>query len=188
MKKTLKLNQKIAIITLLIISAVLWRLINNHYMIAPNLELITATSVIAALLFNYRAGMITAFGSMVVSDLIIGNSPIFIYTWTSFLLIGAGAGLLKKINGKNTKQIFASIGFAIISSLAFFLITNFGVWLEGWYSMNLAGFIECFTLAIPFYRTMLIGNIILVPSSVAALQYFKARQNSKNLVINSTVS
>lgn len=188
MKDIKQLPKNIALTIALVSVAVIWRMINHNFMLAPNLELITTISVLVAISINFKFAIITALGSMVVSDLIIGNTSIFIFTWSSFVLIAIFAGLLKKINQKPTKQVVASFGFAIASSFIFFVITNFGVWLEGWYTMDLAGLIKCFTLAIPFYRTMLIGNIVLVPTAVWARQALIARQKTKSLVINSSIS
>ena len=179
--------KKIALIIALIAIAVSWRIINHSYMIAPNFELVTVVTVIAAIVLGFKAALIVPFASMAVSDLIIGNTSIFIFTWSAFLIIGLGAILLAKLNQKSKTQILCSIGFAIFSSFFFFALTNFGVWVQGWYPATWSGLVECFTLAIPFYRTMLIGNIIMVPAAVAAYQFVKNRQAAKSLVVNPLV-
>ena len=46
-------------------------------------------------------------------------------------------------------------------SLIFFVTTNFAVWaLHGYYAKTFAGLVECYVAAIPFYRTMLTGDLI----------------------------
>ena len=50
-----------------------------------------------------------------------------------------------------------SIKTVLLSSLSFFIITNFGVWLMH-YPKSLTGLLECYTLAIPFFRNSLIGD------------------------------
>lgn len=179
MNKTIK---NIFITALLIAAAVAWRIINHNYSIAPNLEIVTAVSVLAALMIGFRGAIIVPLGSMIISDLFIGNSSIFIFTWSSFATIGMLAMMLRKLNHKPKIQILGSFGFAILSSFLFFAITNFGVWLQGWYPATMAGLVSCFTMAIPFYRTMLIGNMILVPSSVLAWQAITARQIAKSSI------
>ena len=178
---------KIAFALALIVTAVSWRIINHNYNFAPNLELITVSAVLAAIVLGKKAAIAVPLISMILSDLIIGNSSIFIFTWGSFIIIGAGAILLSKINKQPKKQVLYSVGFAVASSFAFFVITNFGVWAQGWYPATLSGLITCFTLAIPFYRTMIIGNIILVPAAVTIYQFVRARQTSKSLVINTLI-
>lgn len=176
-----------AIILALVVVAVGWRIINNAFMIAPNLELVTTVSVLAAIIIGWRGALIVPIVSMILSDLIIGNTSIFVFTWSAFALIGVGALLLRKSIGKPKKQIAQSFGFAIVSSFTFFVVTNLGVWLQGWYPMTWAGLIECFTLAIPFYRTMLVGNLILIPAAVAVYQFVRLKVASKESIVNSLV-
>jgi hypothetical protein len=187
MTKNMKIVKFIAIAIALISVAVGWRIINNTYAIAPNLELVTTATVLAAIVLDWRGALIVPIASMIVSDLFIGNSSIFMFTWSAFTIIGIGALLLRKLNNKPKSQILASAGFAVASSFAFFVITNFGVWSQGWYTMTFAGLVECFTMAIPFYRTMLIGNIILVPAAVAVYQFVRVKATSNDLVVDSLV-
>lgn len=182
-----KFVKQILIILGLVTLATGWRIINYHFQVVPNLELVTTVSVLAAVILGWRSALIVPLATMAISDAIIGNSPIFMFTWGSFALIGLGAMLLRKLNTKPKSQILYSIGFAATSSFVFFLITNFGVWTMGWYPATWAGLGECFMMAIPFYRTMLIGNVILVPSAITIWQVVKARQIAKSLVINPLV-
>ncbi len=187
MTKNNTLLKNAVLIICLIAAAVTWRIINHNYNFAPNLELITTASVIAAVAIGLRGAMIVPIASMVISDVVIGNTSIFVFTWSSFAIIGALAILLRKLNDKPAKQVLYSIGFAAGSSFLFFLVTNFGVWAEGWYPATWAGLVSSYTLALPFYRTMLIGNLILVPTAIAAWQIVKARQAAKSSVVDSLV-
>jgi len=179
--------KKILLVVALIAIAVSWRIINHNYMIAPNFELVTVVTVIAAIILGYKAAIAVPLASMILSDLIIGNSSIFVFTWGAFALIGLGALLLKKLNNKPISQVIYSFGFAVASSFAFFAITNFGVWAQGWYPTTWAGLIDCYAVAIPFYRTMLIGNIIIVPVAISVWQLVKAHQTAKKLVIDTHI-
>ena len=187
MAKYTQTFKKIAYIVLLIAVAVSWRVINHDYQIAPNLEIVTTVSVLAAVALGFRAAVIVPIATMIISDLIIGNSSIFIVTWSSFAIIGVSAMLLRKLNNKPGKQILYSVGFAAASSFFFFIVTNFGVWAQGWYPATFAGLMDSYTMAIPFYRTMLIGNLILVPATISAWQLVRAHQTSKSLVVDSLV-
>ena len=42
----------------------------------------------------------------------------------------------------------------LLSSISFFVITNFGVWLLG-YPKTWTGLAECYTLALPFFRNLM---------------------------------
>ena len=45
-----------------------------------------------------------------------------------------------------------------MSSLLFFIVTNFGVWLTG-YPKTIEGFVLCYTLAIPFFINAIAGDL-----------------------------
>lgn len=56
--------------------------------------------------------------------------------------------------------VMGLIGCSLASSVLFFLITNFGSWL--WFNMyehSVSGLLQCYTLAIPFFRYTLCGDL-----------------------------
>ncbi|MEK8228802.1 DUF6580 family putative transport protein [Oerskovia sp. M15] len=58
-------------------------------------------------------------------------------------------------------------GLGIGGSLWFFVWTNFGTWFQGrgvWYPAGLDGLVASYVAGLPFLRTMLIGNLVLLPS------------------------
>ena len=48
---------------------------------------------------------------------------------------------------------------SIASSTVFFIVSNAGVAVSGWYPMTLAGLSECYIAALPFYGLTLIGDL-----------------------------
>ena len=58
--------------------------------------------------------------------------------------------------GRLTKKI--SIVTVVISSIIFFVVTNFGVWLIG-YPLTIEGFLACYLMAIPFFINTLLGDL-----------------------------
>jgi len=49
---------------------------------------------------------------------------------------------------------------AIMSSVTFFVITNFGMWLfSGFYPVTYAGLVACYTAAIPFFQNTVAGDL-----------------------------
>ncbi|MEO1258179.1 MAG: DUF6580 family putative transport protein [Bacteroidota bacterium] len=64
------------------------------------------------------------------------------------------------------------IGTSILASLTFFIVTNFIVWLNsGIYPRTFAGLGECFTLAIPFFRNTLVGDLVFSMLLFGAYEY-----------------
>ena len=94
---------------------------------------------------------------MILGDLIIGFHYLMFFTYIGLLfsvIIG------KYIKQLRLTQIFLS---SIISAVAFYIVSNFGVWLlSGFYSITFQGLIECYIAAIPFFRSTLISTIIFV--------------------------
>ena len=93
---------------------------------------------------------------MIVSDLFIGLHDVVLYVWGSFMLVGL-IGMWLKSNKRLLNVGIASVA----SSFLFFLITNFGVWLQ-WYPKTSQGLANCYTLALPFYRNTFVGDIAYV--------------------------
>jgi hypothetical protein len=60
------------------------------------------------------------------------------------------------------------------SSLLFFIITNFGVWILG-YPHTLDGLIMCYTLAIPFFVNSIIGDLFFGYTLKYSFQYTHRR-------------
>jgi hypothetical protein len=57
-----------------------------------------------------------------------------------------------------------------VPATAFFLVTNFAVWAaKSLYAGTAAGLLDCYLRAIPFYRTMLAGDMCYVSLMVACL-------------------
>ena len=48
----------------------------------------------------------------------------------------------------------------VISSILFFVITNFAVWTSGYYGFNLQGLLMCYTMAIPFFVNTLLSTLL----------------------------
>jgi hypothetical protein len=92
---------------------------------------------------------------MMVSDAILGVHSLILFTWGSLMLI-ALIGLWLRERRDWLHLTAASFGAAVL----FYVVTNFGVWLLGYYPMNLKGLVDCYVLAIPFFRTMLVSTLV----------------------------
>jgi len=83
-----------------------------------------------------------------------------------FLIILIFFKISKKINYKN---LFI---FGFSGSVIFFIVSNFGVWIAGnLYEKNMNGLIECYFMAVPFFKNTLISTIIF---SYSALIIYKS--------------
>ena len=52
-------------------------------------------------------------------------------------------------------------GAAVASSLLFFVVVDFGIWLMGdMYPRTFAGLVTCYTAALPFLRNQMVGDLL----------------------------
>jgi hypothetical protein len=76
--------------------------------------------------------------------------------YVSFALIVAIGLWLQK-----HRTVLPIVGAALVSSVLFFVVTNFGVWVfDSLYPKTLEGLIACFVAAIPFFRNTLLGDLL----------------------------
>lgn len=143
--------------------------------IAYNFEFITALSISAGLFFkNKKFAILVPLVSLFISDLIIGNTNIYIFTWSGFLMSAIVGIFLDRIlkSENNFSLVIGGIGSGVVSTIIFFLWTNLGVVLQTtMYSKDLAGLTRSYINAIPFLQNQLIGNVILVPVFLVLLKY-----------------
>ena len=88
----------------------------------------------------------------ILADMILGFHETLLFTWGTIILIG----LLSK---KFSSTIQFRILGVLVSSVLFYLITNFGVWLTQSHGLNLSIF-DTYLFAIPFFKNTLISTIV----------------------------
>lgn len=151
----------------LVFVAVLWRLINNVTMIAPNVELVTAVSLVAAVYLRKPFALAVPIRAMLLSDVIIGGAGMALFTWSAFILVCLSGLWLKRLQGRAQALVLASAGIGLAGAVFFFLWTNFGVWLLGggsFYPYTWQGLMLCYAYGLPFFRGTLISGLLLAPA------------------------
>ena len=73
-----------------------------------------------------------------------------------FFLIIATVIIARTMIGNHFKKI--KLKSILISSIVFFIISNFGVWIIG-YPKTVNGIIMCYTAAIPFFINTILGDL-----------------------------
>lgn len=144
----------------------------------PNVSPVAAMALFGGAYFSdKRVALIVPFLALFLSDLILGMHNTMLFVYTGFALtVATGWWLRNRINVTNT------LAAAVFSSMIFFLLTNFGVWLTGddLYASNINGLMQAYIAAIPFLQNSLLGNLIftalifggyeLLKNNVAALK------------------
>lgn len=156
-------SKKQWLIVLFILVAAIMRLFPH----LPNVTPITAMALFSGVYFDdKRFAFAMPLIAMFLSDLFLGFSTITPFVYIAFILVGIIGVTSKKLNIKTV----------LLSSLSFFVITNFGVWLLS-YPKNISGLMECYTLAIPFFRNSLLGDLFY-----AGVMYFGFQMASKKFL------
>ena len=117
----------------------------------PNFTPVLAMTFYGTLIFG-RSSLVYIVLAYAVSDLFIGFHNQLIWTWGSLFLIGFIGPYFKSLSGR-----FAGV---FISSLIFFMLTNLGVFLSGYYGFGFESLILCYTLAIPFFTNTILSTMI----------------------------
>ncbi len=131
--------------------------------LGPNIELITLASILSAFYFDKKLALLLTLGTLVLSDLFIGNSNIFLFTWSGFILPILAINMFKNLK---VNKILSGTLAGISSNLFFFFWTNFGVWaLDSWgmYPKTLLGLISSFFNGLPFLKYSLTSTLFFVP-------------------------
>lgn len=131
--------------------------------LGANYELITSVMIIASIYLGAKESTLIVFLTLFFSDLIIGNSSIFIFTWSGFLLPAILAH--KFISNENlTKKLFSGTITGAASVGFFYLWTNFGVWMtSSMYSKDILGLMQSYINALPFLRNQAQSAIYAIP-------------------------
>lgn len=119
----------------------------------PNLTPIAAMALFGGTYLPKKYAFIIPLGAMFVSDIFIGFHSLVVYVYGSFVLIGLIGMWLAE--NKNVRNIALA---ALISSVLFFVVTNFGVWAAGAYARDASGLLESYILGLPFFRNTLLGD------------------------------
>lgn len=139
--------------------------------LGPNVELVTAAIVLSSFYLGVRSSFWLTFLIMLFSDLVIGNTNIFLFTWTGFLVPALFARSFY-LNTNPLTKVFRGTLAGISTTGFFFIWTNFGVWLlSSMYPKNGFGLIMSYVNALPFLRYQAISTIIFVPLGIVLVEF-----------------
>ena len=144
------------IITFLFISGILalGRLIPHP----PNFTPILATAIYTPYIINDKwIAMLIPLSAMFIADIIIGFHPYMLWVYGA---IGIST-LLSYWSMRFNKKYMQLTVMTLVSSILFFIITNFAVWvIWDYYPKTIDGLLLCYSMAIPFFQNTIYGTII----------------------------
>lgn len=136
---------------LLIIIGVLSRLAPHP----ANVTAVGALAVFSGTRYGTTKALAITVGTMLISDAFLGFHTVMWATYGSFAL-----SVLLARRFLQKKTIIRIAGITLTSSILFYLVTNFAVWVVpgSMYPKTLAGLAQSYIMALPFFRNSLIGD------------------------------
>ena len=110
--------------------------------------------------------------SFVLTDIFIGFHNMLFFTWGSVIVIGF-------VSKYFVSSFLKRLGGALSGACLFFLITNFGVWVTGYYGYSFDGLTASYVLALPFFGYTLTSTLIF--SVLIETVYKFSKFNFKNI-------
>ena len=123
----------------------------------PNLTPIAAIGLFGGAQFgDKRVAFLVPLAGLFLSDLALGFYAITAVVYASFALtVCLGFWVRRR---RSVRRI--SLG-VLAGAILFFALTNFGFWaIDNSYPKTLAGLIDCYVAGIPFFRNMLLGDLL----------------------------
>jgi len=171
-----KINIRFITLLCIVMAAGLWRIFQGtgHAPMAGFTPVGAMALFGGAYFFNKVRAYLFPLLTLLVSDMVLMHTVYsshnngFLYdgwhiVYLAFgLMVLIGNTLIKKVTFKNVL-----VG-ALLAGFAHFIIVDFFVWFGGGmdvttglpYTRDFQGLIKCYTLALPFFKKLLIGNVI----------------------------
>lgn len=138
----------------------------------PNFTPVLAMAMFAGMVLPRQKAIVLPIVLMALTDLILGFHSTMFFTWGSMILI-AFIGEEMKSKSSVTKVF----GGGFFASILFFVISNFGVWLmTGLYPKTFEGFVQCYIMAIPFFKWTFISTCCYLGIFIVSYQFVKQLQ------------
>ena len=156
-----------AIITAIFVAA-LFRLVPHP----PNFTPIAAMALFGGACLGRRwLAFAAPMGALVLSDAILGFHSAMPFVYGSVALtVLLGWAVARKITPLRIA------GAAVASSVLFFVVTDFGVWLSsGMYPQTMSGLAACYVAAVPFFQNTLAGDLFFAAILFGGFALFEQR-------------
>lgn len=145
-------NARLAALLSAIVAAAALRLVPHP----PNFSPIDAMALFSGAYLGRRwMAFVAPLAALLLSDLVLGF-------YHGMATVYATVALIAMIGWwVSSRPTPLRIGAAaVVSSVVFFVITNFGMWLfSGFYPVTYAGLVACYTAAIPFFQNTIAGDL-----------------------------
>lgn len=159
---------RVFVITAVIGVLAVYRLLPHPWNFTP----VVATAIFGGMYLSRSMGMVLPIGAMLISDLFMSFDWVVTPAVYGSILIAAWLGhVIVRGNPTGIRFILRTGAGTIGSSVVFFVLTNFAVWISsGMYTLDVAGLVTCYVRAIPFFGNTLAGDMIFIACFVSAVE------------------
>jgi hypothetical protein len=141
-------------VILFVVAALIMRLVPHPYNFIP----VGALALFCGTYVRSKWAVLIPVAVMVLSDSLIGWHNLVLFTWGCYLVSGMIGWWVRQ--RKNVGRIVAG---TLAGSVLFYLVTNLAVWaFTPLYSKTLAGLVQCYVMAMPFFRNTFLGDLFYV--------------------------
>lgn len=173
--------RELLVFSLLLAFGVLGRWVDHAWNFTP----LAAVTAMGAIYFrNWLPAVLLPSAVLAVSDVLLpshDSMPVLLSVHAMALIPLALGRAARRGEGWKRVACWGMCGF--VPATAFYLVTNLAVWAAGsMYAPSLAGLLECYAAGLPFYRTMLAGDVCfmsLMTACLAAVYVLQPRQTAK---------
>jgi len=127
-------------------------------------------SILAGVLLGGYYALVVPLAAMAVSDAILGNGMILVFTWSGFAMMGVLGLRARKLRASNATFGLKLTGIGVAGILAFDVWTNVGWWAL-FYPHTAEGLAACFAMAAPFMLGHLLTTAALLPTVTLSVLY-----------------
>lgn len=130
----------------------------------PNVACVAAAGLFAGCHFGGWRAYLVPLAALGLSDLVghIAGFPGLGF-YHPVAMVSVYGGMLASVpigrRLRDRSPVWVPAG-SLAASSVFFLSSNFGVWLAGWYSLSLAGLVATYAAAIPFFGLTVVGDFV----------------------------
>ncbi len=164
------MNSRTLVVAGMVVLAALTRLVEHP----PNFSAVTALALFGAVyLPSRKLALAVPVAALMLSDLLL--EVVTRLGWVTGWMVGGqglhpmmwviyGTTALIAVLGLTLRKhptIPAVAGVALLGSVVFYVVTNFGVWaLDSLYPHTAAGLWDCYFYGLPFFRNQLLGDAL----------------------------
>ena len=142
----------------------------------PNFTPVIALILFGGVYLDKKYALLLPIFLMVVTDIILGIHSMMLFTWGSLILVSVLGLKLRK-----NKNWLGIAGTSLVSAVVFFIVTNFGFWLAGYYPPTFEGLTTCYMMAIPFLRSTLASTLVYSVALFGVYEIIAARVKNTRL-------